>query len=99
VKGATLALTALIAATTAFAQTTPPPTTADPPPRAAPPQESPNSTTPQSDASASPNSGNMQVLMQDCIRQVQAANPEVSASDVRKFCENEISKSTQQPED
>ena len=98
-RGATLALTALVAATAAFAQTTPPPTTAEPPPRAAAPQESPDSTTPQSDPSASANSANMQELMQDCIRQVQAANPEVSASDVQKFCENEISKSKQQPED
>jgi hypothetical protein len=51
-----------------------------------------------SDQSARSNSANMQALMQDCIRQVQAANPGVAESDIKKFCENEISKSTQQPE-
>jgi hypothetical protein len=51
-----------------------------------------------SDQSARSNSANMQALMQDCIRQVQAANPGVAESDIRKFCENEIRKSTQQPE-
>ena len=96
-KGATLALTALVAATAAFAQATPPPTTAEPPARAAPQQESP--TTPPSDPNARANA-NMRALMQDCIRQVQAANPGVAESDVRKFCENELSKSSQQsPED
>jgi len=99
VKGATLALTALVAATAAFAQTTPPPTPAEPPARAAPQQESPDQTNPQSDPSARGNSANMQALMQDCIRQVQAANPGVAESDVRKFCENEISKSTEPPKD
>jgi hypothetical protein len=92
-----LALTALIAASAAFAQTTPPPTTAEPAPSAAAPQqESPDSTS--SDQSARSNSANTQALMQDCIRQVQTANPGVAESDIRKFCENEISKSTQQPE-
>jgi len=96
VRGATLALTALVAATAAFAQTTPPPTTAEPAPSATPQQESPDSMS--SDQSARSNSANMQALMEDCIRQVQAANPGVAESDIRKFCENEIRKSTQQPE-
>jgi len=96
VRGATLALTALVAATAAFAQTTPPPTTAEPAPSAAPQQESSDSMS--SDQSAHSNSANMQALMQDCMRQVQAANPGVAESDIRKFCENEVSKSTQQPE-
>jgi len=51
-----------------------------------------------SDQSARSNSADMQALMQDCIRQVQAANPGVAESDIRKFCENEIRKSTQQPQ-
>jgi hypothetical protein len=96
VRGATLALTALVAASAAFAQTTPPPTTAEPAPSAAPQQQSPDSTS--SDQSARSNSANTEALMQDCLRQVQAANPGVAESDIKKFCENEISKSTQQPE-
>jgi hypothetical protein len=96
VRGATLALTALVAATAAFAQTTPPPTTAEPAPSAAAQQESPDSTS--SDQSARSNSANTEALMQDCLRQVQSANPGVAESDIRKFCENEIRKSTQQPE-
>jgi hypothetical protein len=96
VRGATLALTALVAASAAFAQTAPPPTTAEPAPSAAPQQQSPDSTS--SDQSARSNSANTEALMQDCLRQVQAANPGVAESDIRKFCENEISKSAQQPE-
>jgi hypothetical protein len=32
--------------------------------------------------------------MKDCLSQVKAANPNVPDQDIRKFCENEISKAT-----
>ncbi len=94
-KGPTLALLALAAATAALAQSTPPPTTAEPPTSTAPQEQSPSTTNPPSDSSATPNGAETQALMKDCMTQVQAANPNVPEKDIRNFCENEIRKSGQ----
>ena len=94
---ATLALTALFAATAAFAQTTPPSTTAEPPTSTTPQEQSPPPATSESDTNASTSSADRQALMNDCLKQVQAANPNVSDNDVRKFCENEINGASQPP--
>ena len=92
-KGPTFALLALMAATAAMAQQSPPATTAEPHTSATPQEQTTSPSTP-SDPSASPNSADAQALMKDCLSQVQAANPNVPEQDVRRFCENEISKST-----
>lgn len=94
-KGATLALTALVAASAAFGQATPPSTTAEPPSSTSPQERSPGPATSESDPNASSNSADTQALMNDCLQQVQRANPNVSESDVRKFCESEINKASQ----
>ena len=96
-KGATLALTALMAATAAFAQTTPPSTTAEPPTSTTPQEQSPGPATPESTPNASTNSADREALMNDCLKQVQAANPNVSADQVRNFCEKEINGASQSP--
>lgn len=93
-KAPTLALLALMAATAAVAQVTPAPSTAEPPATATPEEQNTSPTTPPSDSSASPNSADSQALMKDCLSQVKAANPNVPDQDIRKFCENEISKTT-----
>ena len=93
-KGPTFALLALMAASAAVAQVTPAPSAAEPPPSATPQEQSTSPTTPPSDSSTSSNSADAQALMKDCLSQVKAANPNVSDQDIRKFCENEISKAT-----
>jgi hypothetical protein len=90
-KGPTFALLALMAATATVAQQSTPSTTAEPP-ASATPQEQTTPTTPPSDSSSSSNSADSQALMQDCLSQVKAANPNVPDQDIRRFCENEISK-------
>ncbi len=94
-KGPTLALLALAAATAALAQSTPPPTTAEPRTSTAPQEQTPRTSTPPSEPGATPNRADTQALMNDCMTQVQAANPKVPEKDIRNFCENEIGKSTQ----
>ena len=93
-KGPTFALLALMAATAAVAQVTPAPSAAEPPASAAPQEQSMSPTTPPADSSTAPNSADAQALMKDCLSQVKAANPNVPDQDIRKFCENEISKAT-----
>ncbi len=93
-KGPTFALLALAAATAALAQSTPPPTTAEPPTSTAPEEQVPRTTSPPSDPGATTNGADTQALMNDCMTQVQAANPNVPEKDIRNFCENEVSKST-----
>ena len=93
-KRAALALAALAAATVAIAQVNP----AEPPASTTQQQQSPNSTTPPSDPntgmSSESSKASQQALMKDCMTQVQAANPGVPEKDIKKFCENEISKSS-----
>jgi hypothetical protein len=91
-KGPTFALLALMAATATVAQQTTPSTTAEPPASATPQEQNTTPTTPPSDSSSSSNSADAQALMQDCLSQVKAANPNVPDQDIRRFCENEISK-------
>jgi hypothetical protein len=39
----------------------------------------------------------MQALMKDCVTQVQAANPSVSAQDVQAYCEKQIASYSASP--
>jgi hypothetical protein len=91
VKRLALALAALAAATVAIAQVNP-----TEPPASTTQQQ--HSTTPPSDPNAGMSSesskASQQALMKDCMTQVQAANPGVPGKDIKKFCENEISKSS-----
>lgn len=93
-KCPTFTLLALMTASAAVAQVTPAPSTAEPPASASPQEQTTSPATPPSDSSTSPNSADAQALMKDCLTQVKAANPNVSDDDIRKFCENEISKAT-----
>ena len=85
-KRAVLALAALATATLALAQQTTPPTPAEP--RTSPaPQEQ---TSPPADSSARMSEADKQALMNKCVTQVQAANPNVPQKDIRAYCEQEI---------
>ena len=80
------ALAALATATVALAQQTAPPTPAEP--RTSPaPQEQ---TTPPANSSTRMSEADKQTLMNKCVTQVQAANPNVPQKDVRTYCEEEI---------
>jgi hypothetical protein len=93
---AALALTALAATTLALAQT-PAPTE---PPSSEQQQTSPTtqpsapaSTTQQSDPSTSSENGNADTraaMMQDCVKQVQAANPSVPQQDIKDYCDKQL---------
>jgi hypothetical protein len=86
VKRAALALAVLTAATIALAQQTTPPSSADP--RTSPaPQEQP---APPADSNAGISQADKQALMNKCLTQVQAANPNVPEKDVRAYCDKEI---------
>ena len=98
-KGPTFALLALMAATATVAQQSGPPTTAEPQTRATPQDQTTSPNTAPSEAGATTNSADARALMKDCLSQVQAANPNVPEQDIRKFCENEINKSTAAPKD
>ena len=83
-KRAASALAALAAATVALAQQATPPTPAEPR----------TSATPQ-EQTASPSASRMseadkQALMNKCVTQVQAANPNVPEKDIRTYCDQEI---------
>ena len=91
---AAIALAAVAASTVAIAQVTP----AEEPPGSTPQQQSPNQTIPPSDQGASSESSkaDKQTLMEDCLTQVQASNPQESKEDITKFCENAVNKSQPQ---
>ncbi|HEX8782859.1 MAG TPA: hypothetical protein VF764_05780, partial [Steroidobacteraceae bacterium] len=81
-----LALAALATATLALAQQTAPPTPAEP--RTSPaPQEQ---TTPPANSSGRMSEADKQALMNKCVTQVQAANPNVPQKDITTYCEQEI---------
>jgi len=86
VKRAASALAALAAATVTLAQQTTPPTPAEPR----------TSSTPQEQTASSVASGarmseaDRQALMNKCVTQVQAANPNVPEKDIRTYCDQEI---------
>ena len=91
-KRAALALAALAAGTVALAQQTTPPSPSQS--RTSPdPQEQ---TAPPADSSARMTEADKQALMNKCLSQVQAANPNVSAQDVKAYCDKEI-KSMESP--
>ena len=80
-----LALAALAAATVAFAQQTSPPTSTT-----EPPSRSQEQTPPSADSSARMTDADKQALMNKCMTQVQAANPNVPAQDIKAYCDKEI---------
>jgi hypothetical protein len=87
VKRAALALAALASATLALAQQTTPQTPAEPS----------TSTTPREQAAPPTDSGprrlseaDKQTLMGDCLRQVQANNPNVSGKDIKVYCDKAV---------
>ena len=83
-KRAALALAALAAASVALAQQTTPPTE---PRTSTTPQEP---TTPPANSSARMSEADKATLMNKCVTQVQAANPNVPAKDIRTYCDQEI---------
>ena len=85
-KRAASALAALAAAAAALAQQTTPPTQAAP--RTSPPPQ--EQTTPQADSSARMSEADKQALMNKCVTQVQAANPNVPQKDIKAYCDQEI---------
>ena len=85
-KRAASALAALAAATVALAQQTAPPTPAEPRTSPAPQEQA----TPPVNSSARMSEADKQSLMNKCVTQVQAANPNVPPKDVRNYCEEEI---------
>jgi hypothetical protein len=90
-KRAALALAALAAATVALAQqTSPPPTSTDPQ------SSSEQQAAPPADSSARMTDADKQALMNKCMTQVQAANPNVPAQDIKAYCDKEI-KNIQSP--
>jgi hypothetical protein len=86
VKRAASALAAIATVTVALAQQTAPPTPAEP--RTSPaPQEQ---TAPSANSSARMSEADKQSLMNKCVTQVQAANPNVPQKDIRAYCDQEI---------
>ena len=85
-KRAASALAALAAATIALAQQTTPPTTAEPRTSTTPQEQA----APRSESSARMSDADKQALMNKCVTQVQAANPNVPEKDIRNYCDQEI---------
>ena len=83
-KRTPLALAALAAASVALAQQTTPPTATEP---STTPQEQ---TAPPAASSARMTDADRQALMNKCMTQVQAANPNVPAKDIKAYCDKEI---------
>ena len=83
-KRTPLALAALAAASVALAQQTAPSTATEP---STTPQEQ---TAPPAASSARMTDADRQALMNKCMTQVQAANPNVPAQDIKAYCDKEI---------
>ena len=83
-KGAALALAALAGATLAPAQQTPSQTQT--------PAEPPARTTPQDQTTAPARLSEVdkRILTTDCMRQVQADNPNVSGKKIRAYCDKAV---------
>jgi hypothetical protein len=80
------ALAALAAATVALAQQTSPPTPAEPRMSTTPQEQ----TAPPADSSTRMSDTDKQALLNKCVTQVQAANPNVPSQDIRAYCDKEI---------
>ena len=85
-KRTAVALAALAAGTVALAQQTTPPTPAETQSSTAPQEQ----TAPPADSSARMSDADRQALMNKCVTQVQAANPNVPEKDVKAYCDKEI---------
>ena len=79
-KRAALALAALAAATVALAQHTTPPNRAGPR----------TGTTSQADSSAHLSRADKRDLLNKCVAQTRAANPNVAEKDIRAYCDEGI---------
>jgi hypothetical protein len=91
-RAALFGLGALAAASVALAQQATP----APESQAAPaPQEQ---TAPPADSSASMSAADKQTLMKDCVRQVQAANPNAPEKDVKAYCDQKVKSYSAQPQ-
>ena len=91
-KAALFGLGALAAASFALAQqATPAPESQASP---APQEQAP----PPADSSARMSEGDKEALMKDCVKQVQAANPNVPAKDVQDYCDKQVKSSSAQPQ-
>lgn len=90
-KRAAFLLGTLAAATIAMAQQTSPapepPTSTAPSEQTAPP---PDASPRPSDAAPRMSETDKQTLLQDCIRQVQAANPSVAEKDIKAYCDKQV---------
>ena len=85
-KRAAVALAAMAAATVGMAQQTNPPTPAEPPANTAPQDQ----TAPPTDSNTRLSEADRQSLWQDCMKQLQAANPSVPAKDVKAYCDKQV---------
>ena len=85
-KRAALALAALAAASIALAQQTTPPSAAEPRTSTTPQGQ----TTPPASSSGRMSEADKQAMMNKCVTQVQAANPNVPEKDIRTYCDQEI---------
>jgi hypothetical protein len=85
-KRAALALAALAAATVAWAQQTTPPAATEPQASTTPQEQ----TAPPANSSTRMSEADKQALMNKCLTQVQAANPNVPAQDIKAYCDKEI---------
>lgn len=85
-KRAALVFVALTAATLAMAQQATPPTPAGPQTSTAPQEQA----APRADSKLHLSEADKQTLMGDCMRQVQANNPNVPEKDVKTYCANAV---------
>lgn len=60
----------------------------------------PSATTSQATSPSDPSAGkaDKQTLMKDCMTQVQAANPSVSAKEIQAYCDKEVKKYSSKPD-
>jgi hypothetical protein len=91
-KRTALALAALAAVSVAWAQQTTPPSATKMQSTTSPQEQ----TAPPADSSARMSDADKQALMNKCLTQVQAANPNVPAQDIKAYCDKEI-KSIESP--
>jgi hypothetical protein len=85
-KRAALALAALASVTVALAQQTASPTTAEPRTSTAPSEPS----APPAGSRLRLSEADKQTLSRDCLRQVQADNPNVPEKDVKAYCDQAV---------
>ena len=91
-KRAAFALAALVAATVALAQQTTPPTPAEPRTSATPHEQA----APRAASIARLSQADKRDLMNKCVTQTQATNPNVPEKDIKGYCDEGIKSITSQ---